>query len=160
MSLCKATATLIFAVLFATTVLAGAAIVDYPSGYRSWQHVKSAIIQPGHPVADPFEGIHHIYANDKAMRGLTDGDYEDGAVFVFDLLAYEEKDNAIVERARKRVDVMQRDANRFVDTDGWGYDSFVGDSSTEQFDQDVVTACYACHIPAKDSGFVYSSYRK
>ena len=48
--------------------------VDYPSNYRSWQHVKSMIIQPGHALEDPFGGIHHIYANSKAMSGLTSGE--------------------------------------------------------------------------------------
>ena len=24
--------------------------VDYPAGYRSWQHVKTMIIQPGHAL--------------------------------------------------------------------------------------------------------------
>ncbi len=59
------------------------ASVDYPSGYRTWQHVKSMIIQPGHPLEDPFGGIHHIYANAKAISGLSSGQYEDGAVFGF-----------------------------------------------------------------------------
>lgn len=26
--------------------------VPYPEGYRTWSHVKSMIIQPGHPLAD------------------------------------------------------------------------------------------------------------
>ena len=133
--------------------------VDYPSGYRSWQHVKSMIIQPGHPLEDPFGGIHHIYANSKAMSGLTGGQYEDRAVFVFDLLDYDDSENTIVEAARKRIDVMQYDSQQFSETGGWGFESFVGDSRTERVEQDVVTACFNCHIPAKESNYVYSQYR-
>jgi len=134
-------------------------LVDYPSDYRSWQHVKSMIIQPGHALENPFGGIHHIYANSKAMSGLASGQYEDGAGFVFDLLNYDNSDNAIVETARKRIDVMQYDSEQFSETGGWGYETFVGDSTTERMDQDVVTACYNCHIAAKETNYVYSQYR-
>lgn len=133
--------------------------VDYPSGYRSWQHVKSMIIQPGHPLEDPFSGIHHVYANDKAMSGLGNSRYTDGAVFVFDLLDYDNSNNLIVETQRKRIDVMQYDSRLFSETGGWGYDTFVGDSRTERMKQDVVVACYNCHLAAKDSNYVYSQYR-
>ena len=133
--------------------------VDYPSGYRSWQHVKSMVIQPGHALEDPFAGIHHIYANSKAMGGLTGGQYEDGAVFVFDLLDYDDSNNTIVETDRKRLDVMQYDSKQFSETGGWGYDTFVGDSKTERLDQDVVAACYACHTGVKTSNYVFSQYR-
>ena len=134
-------------------------VVDYPAGYRSWQHVKSMIIQPGHALEDSFGGIHHIYANSKAMIGLADGQYKDGAVFVFDLLDYDDSEYTIVEAARKRLDVMQYGSEQFLETGGWGFESFVGDSRTERVEQDVVTACFNCHIPAKESNYVYSQYR-
>ncbi len=133
--------------------------VHYPSDYRSWQHVKSMIIQPGHPLEGPFGGIHHIYANSRAMSGLTGGQYKDGAVFVFDLLDYNDSENTIVEAARKRIDVMQYDSQQFAATSGWGFASFVGDSRTERVKQDVVMACYNCHKAAKESSYVYSQYR-
>ncbi len=132
--------------------------VAYPSGYRAWQHVKSMIIQPGHPLEDPFGGIHHVYANSSAMGGLSDGRYADGAVFVFDLLNYAEADNVIVEQNRKRIDVMQYDSKRFTETGGWGYETFAG-GSTERLDQDVTVACHACHTGAKATNFVFSQYR-
>jgi hypothetical protein len=133
--------------------------VNYPLNYRSWQHVKSMIIKPGHPLEDPFGGIHHIYANGKAMSGLNGGEYEDGAVFVFDLLGYDDENQLIVETKRIRIDVMQYDQQRFSVTGGWGFESFVGDSSSERVDQDVVLNCFNCHLPAKDSSYVYSKYR-
>ncbi len=133
--------------------------VDYPSDYRSWQHVKSMVIQPGHALENPFGGIHHIYANSRAMKGLTSGQYEDGAVFVFDLLDYDDSNKMIVESDRKRLDVMQYDSEQFAETGGWGYDTFVGDSATERLDQDVVVACHACHTSVKASNYVFSQYR-
>lgn len=132
--------------------------VAYPEGFRSWQHVKSMIIQPEHPLSDPFGGIHHVYANKKAMAGLNSGHYDDGAVFVFDLLNYDASNGAIVETDRKRIDVMQLDSKRFAETGGWGYETFRGDS-TDRLEQDVVSACYNCHVGAKASNYVYSQYR-
>lgn len=133
--------------------------VNFPLDYRSWQHVKSMIIQPGHALEDPFGGIHHIYANSKAIDGMSSGQYETGAVFVFDLLDYDESNKMIVEAARKRRDVMQYDSKKFSETGGWGYDTFVGDSTTQRWEQDVITACFACHTGAKASNYVFSQYR-
>ena len=48
---------------------AGTAAVAYPDGYRQWTHVKSMQIHPGHPLYDAFGGVHHLYANERAMRG-------------------------------------------------------------------------------------------
>lgn len=154
-------AVLVFASAAATAIVAGDdATVDYPVGYRTWQHVKSMIIQPGHALEQPFGGIHHIYANAKAMEGLTSGNYAEGAIFVFDLLAYEQASLTIVEKDRKRIDVMQFDPARFANTGGWGYDTFVRDSTSERLAQDVVEACYTCHQAAKESNYVFSRYRR
>ena len=132
---------------------------DYPAGYRLWQHTKSMIIEPDHPLADPFAGIHHIYANPEAMRGLDTGTFTDGAVFVFDLLSYEVGDAVVVESDRKRLDVMQYDRKRFAATGGWGFSTFIGDSRTRRIKQDVTTACFGCHASAAESNHVFSRYR-
>ncbi len=150
----------VLAVAIGATVIGMPAAVEYPSGYRSWQHVKSMIIQPGHPLEDPFGGIHHIYANPKALDGLRSGNYESGAVFVFDLLDFTDRDRTIVEGERKRIDVMQYDPDRFSGTGGWGFDTFVGNSKSERVDQNVVNACFDCHQSAAKSNYVFSQYRQ
>ncbi len=62
------------------------AVVDYPEGYRAWPHVKSMVLQQGHPLFDTFGGLHHIYANAKALEAMKAGKpYPEGAVLVFDL---------------------------------------------------------------------------
>ena len=86
----KLTITAAFVIAIGANAVGDSAGVDYPTGYRSWQHVKSMIIQPGHPLENPFGGIHHVYGNSKAMSGLISGKYEEGAYFVFDLLNYDE----------------------------------------------------------------------
>jgi hypothetical protein len=149
----------VLAAAWGSTAISDNAGVDYPSDYRSWQHVKTMIIQPGHALEDPFGGIHHVYANSKAMRGLSSGQYEDGAVFVFDLLGYDNSDKVIVETGRKRLDVMQYDSKQFSETGRWGFDTFVGDSPTERLVQDVAVSCFGCHTSAEASNYVFSQYR-
>lgn len=134
--------------------------VPYPAGYRDWHHVKSMVIQPSHPLENPFEGIHHVYANDLAVQGLKQGDYPDGAVLVFDLLQYEEADHALTEGPRKLVGVMVRDQDRYASTGGWGYEGFAGDSHTERLTDDGGKSCYGCHSPQSADQYVFSKLRK
>ncbi len=37
---------------------------------------------------------------------------------------------------------------QYSETGGRGYDSFVGDGRTERVEQDVVMACFNCHLRA------------
>ncbi|MFQ5584297.1 MAG: cytochrome P460 family protein, partial [Calditrichia bacterium] len=61
--------------------------IAYPEGYRDWTHVKSMVLQPGHALYESFGGIHHIYANETALKAMKSGkSYPDGSVIVFDLL--------------------------------------------------------------------------
>ncbi len=130
--------------------------IAYPENYRDWRHVKSMVILPGHSLADPFEGIHHIYANDKALRGYASGAFPDGAVIVFDLLKTQEGGNALQEGDRKLIGVMARDGAAFVKTGGWGFEAFAGDSKTERLVKDSGQSCYACHTAQEKSQYVYS----
>lgn len=153
--------TLAFAALLSAVASAQQASVAYPEGYRGWQHVKSMVINVGHPLYDAFGGVHHIYANKPAMQGYKSGKWPDGAVIVFDLLEAKAADNAVTEGNRKVVGVMRRDAKKFAATGGWGYEGFKGDSRTDRaVGTNAATACHQCHIAQKDAGFVYSKWRQ
>ena len=145
----------------ALVALAGdAAPVPYPEGYRHWMHVKSMVIQPGHPLHEAFGGIHHLYANKKAEKGYRSGQFPDGAVIVFDLLEAKSADNTVQEGARKVVGVMHRDAKRYATTGGWGYEGFKGDSKSERaVGANAATACYTCHAAAKQKNDIFSTLR-
>lgn len=138
----------------------GKARVKYPEGYRDWTHVKSMVIQEGHPLHEAFGGVHHVYANDKALRALRQGkgEYPKGAVFVFDLLEAKSDGNAVVEGPRKVLGVMERDATRFAATGGWGFEGFKGDSRERAVTD--MRACFDCHAPQKARGYVFSEFRK
>jgi len=133
--------------------------VAYPEDYRSWTHVKSMVINADHGLADPFEGIHHVYANDKALDGLIGGTYRDGAVLVFDLLSQEVGGGAIQEGERKFIGVMQFNAKEYGHTGGWGFEAFAGNSTTQRVVDDGGISCFGCHVAVKDAGYVFTQYR-
>ena len=103
----------------AIAVVEGQSEVPYPTGYRDWSHIKSMVIEEGHPLFEAFGGIHHIYANDEAVTGYQDGRFPDGAVIAFDLLEAVRADNAVTEGARKVLGVMHKDSERYPATGGW-----------------------------------------
>jgi hypothetical protein len=135
--------------------------VPYPEGYRDWRHVKSMVIQEGHPLHAAFGGIHHLYANRKALDGYRSGRFPDGAVIVFDLLEAQAGGNAIAEGSRKVVGVMHKDAKRFAATGGWGFEGFKGNSQTERaVGANAAKACFECHTSQKQRDYVFSSPRE
>lgn len=148
-----------------TLVISGLAFseegsIAYPEDYRQWSHIKTMLIEPGHQLENPFQGIHHIYANQEAYKGLESGEYPDGSILVFDLLNYIEKDKTIQEGERKLVGVMVKDAKKYAETGGWGFEGFAGNSRTDRLVSDGGTSCFGCHAPQKAGDFVYSKLRK
>jgi hypothetical protein len=153
----RAIATIASLVLAAAATSADAPQVAYPDGYRSWQHVKSMLIEPGHPLYESFGGLHHIYANEAAMRGYRGGRFADGSVIVFDLLEAVRADHAVTTGKRKVLGVMEKNARRFASTGGWGFEGFKGDSRTERaVGANAAQACFACHTARKQSDYVFS----
>jgi Cytochrome P460 len=140
---------------------ADTAPVPYPGGYRQWTHVKSMTINQGHALYDAFGGIHHLYANKKAEQGYKTGRFPDGSIIAFDLLEAKAADNTVQEGARKVLGVMHKDARKYKDTGGWGFEGFKGDSTTERaVGKNAAAACFQCHTAQKSHDFVFSTFRK
>jgi len=133
--------------------------VEYPDNFRDWYHVKSMVLYSDHALADPFEGIHHIYANNTALEGYKTGQFADGSVIVFDLFNSNEGGGALQEGDRKLTGVMVKDSKNFSVTGGWGFEGFAGDSTDKRLVADGGAGCFACHEPVKDSGYVFSKLR-
>lgn len=134
--------------------------VPYPEGYRDWHHVKSMVIEEGHPLHASFGGIHHLYANKEAMEGYKSGRFPDGAVIIFDLFEALRADHAVTEGAHKVVGVMHKDAKKFAETGGWGFEGFGGGDPTQRVVRsEAKNACFSCHAPLKDRDYVFSSLR-
>jgi hypothetical protein len=100
-------------------------------------------------------GIQHVYANAEALQGLKTGEFADGATFVVDRFGYKEADNHTITQAdRKVVAVMVRDAQRYPETGGWGFQAFKGGDPNQKVVKDGGKACFTCHIPHADNSFV------
>ncbi|MFM1896168.1 MAG: hypothetical protein RLZZ385_1242 [Pseudomonadota bacterium] len=134
--------------------------VPYPEDYRGWHHVKSMVIEAGHPLFGAFGGIHHIYANERALSGYRSERFPDGSVIVFDLLESLQDGNAITEGQRKVLGVMHKDSRRFADTGGWGFEGFGGgDPGNRVVGDSAASACFACHQPQAVQDFTFSRLR-
>jgi hypothetical protein len=136
-----------------------AAAIAYPEGYRDWTHVKSALMSPHHASFGAMGGFHHIYANEKAMTGYRSGDFPQGSIIVFDWLQMTQNEGMFLEGARRQIDVMVKDAQRFAATGGWGFERFAGDSRTELAATPSRSQCFACHENLKKNDLVLSAYR-
>jgi hypothetical protein len=133
--------------------------VSYPKDYRNWTHVKTLTLFEGHPLANPFKGIHHVYANKKGVAGIKQGKYQDGAVIVFDLLENITSDNASAEGDRILLGVMVKDKKRFAETGGWGFEAWAESSTDKRLTNDGGRSCFECHTSQKDKDYVFSQWR-
>jgi hypothetical protein len=139
-----------------------AAPVAYPKGYRDWTHVKSMVIfDSKHPLYNAFGGIHHIYADAKAINALkSNKPFENGSTMVFDLLEAKESGGTYTEGKRKFIGVMVWDAKKYAKTQNWGWQVFANDTQKPSLaklsDQ---KACATCHLEVKAKHFVFTEYR-
>jgi hypothetical protein len=136
------------------------ATVPYPSDYRKWVHVKSTLITSNHRSFATNGGLHHFYANEKALQGYQTGKFADGSVLVDDALDMNDKDGVMSEGSRRRVAVMVKDATRYAETGGWGFEIFPGDKTTGSLTAQAKGTCFACHGKQKDRDSVFSEFRR
>ncbi len=133
----------------------------FPKEFRKWVHVKSVLVGPQSPAFATEGGIHHIYANEKALAGYDSGKFPDGSVIVYDLLETKEVAGNTVEGQTRRVDVMVKQSERYASTGGWEFMSFSGDDQTNG---KLTTArhatCAGCHAHRKDHDSVFSEFHK
>lgn len=149
---------LIMALSAGTSASQAADAVSFPEGYRQWAHVKTLTLHKGHPLENPFRGIHHVYANTGALEGLRSGHYPDGAVLVFDLFHAVTRDKATSEGKRKLVGVMRKESRHYASTGGWGFEAFAA-NGTSRLTKDGGQSCFGCHTSQKGTDYVFSKWR-
>lgn len=132
---------------------------QYPDTFRRWVHVGTGVILPGGSIPANEQGMHHVFANQKAVEGYTSGDFADGSVVVYELRDVQQKNGVIFEGERKRVDVMIKDSSKYKTTGGWKFERFMGDQRTEDAVHDSGATCFQCHAKATAHGFVFSQLR-
>jgi len=135
-------------------------LLGYPNGYRQWTHVKSMHIRSGHPLHHLFGGVHHIYANKPALEGYKRGKFGNGATLVLDLLEARDDGFAVSEGPRKLVAVMHKDAKKYPQTGGWGFEAWRADNRKDRIvGKDAAGQCFECHAQRQKNDYVFSSYR-
>ena len=96
--------------------------------------VKSLVVGPAHASFPNRGGLHHYYANDKAVAGYRTGTFPDGAIVVDEAVFTKEGEGRatglLLEGERRFLDVMVKDAERYKSTGGWGYEHFDRDDQT------------------------------
>ena len=159
-------ASLLFTLIKAPAVRADEESVVYPEGYRSWTFLHGSLVPGGFPgfakspcVKPCTNGIFYFYANDLAMKGLRTGSYADGAIIAEEMLEYLVGDKGSGEEGRRVLTaVMVKDSRRFTATGGWGFGKFDEGSKNNTLDAKAQQACFQCHIPRKDQGYVFTQY--
>jgi hypothetical protein len=111
---------------------------------------------PGGPIPESEQGMHHIFANQKAIDGYSSGDFPDGSIIVYELREAQQKNGVIFEGERRRVDVMIRDSSLYKRSGGWRFERFMGNDQSQDAVHDSGTSCFECHTNAKSHGFVFS----
>lgn len=131
--------------------------MQFPEGFRRWVHVGTGVILAGpNPMLKSEEGMHHIFANAKAVEGYASGDFPDGSVIVYELREAQQKNGVIFEGDRRRVDVMIKDPTLYGTTGGWRFERFWNNDQAQNAVRDAGASCFACHANAKAHGFVFS----
>lgn len=134
---------------------------SFPKEFRKWAHVKSELVGPQSGAFATEGGIHHIYANDRALEGYDSGKFPDGSVIVYDLLETKEVAGNTIEGQTRRVDVMVKQNDRYSSTGGWEFMSFTGNDQTNgKLTAARQATCAGCHAHRKDHDSVFSEFRK
>ena len=130
--------------------------IAFPDGYRIWFHHHTTVDLTGH-APEGNVGIQSVYANKLAVEGLKSGTFANGATFVVDRFKYtEDANHSLSQDGRKVVAVMVRDAQRYTETGGWGFQAYKGGDPKMLAVKDGGTACFACHIPHADNNFLFT----
>ena len=136
--------------------LYGSEAVQYPDGFRRWVHVGTGVITTASPLPEGERGMHHIFANEKAIEGYASGNFADGSIIVYELREAQQQKGIIFEGDRRRVDVMIKDSNQYRDTGGWRFERFLGNEQEQDAVHDSGNSCFACQMGADKHGFVFS----
>ena len=133
----------------------------FPREFRKWAHVKSVLVGPQSAAFATEGGIHHIYANQKALEGYETGKFPDGSMIVYDLLETKEVAGNTIEGHTRRIDVMVKESERSRATAGWKFMSFPGGNPADgKLSAERQAACAACHAKRNDHDSVFSEFRK
>lgn len=132
--------------------------IPFPTGYRSWNHVKTMVIfSKEHKLFEQFGGLHSVYVNGAGLTALQQGKgFPEGSVLVFDLHDIRTVQGAIETRDRKFIGVMRKNSKAYPGTGGWGFELFRGYQEVGSLRD--MKACFDCHAERKAKDYVFSDW--
>jgi hypothetical protein len=138
--------------MLASSITAWASEEALPKDLDSYTYTGSFVIPD---KSSPLFGFFHYSMNETGLAAFKKGGpYPDGAIIVGKV--YEVVTSPVggmVEGKRLRYSYMRKDQSA-KETGGWIFAAFSRDGKFVQ--KDVKTACFACHLAARDSGYVFS----
>src|SRR5580704_14413092 len=130
-----------------------------PTGYRSWFHVNTLVIDKASPLFEAMGGMHNVYINSTGEPALKKGaSYPDKTVLLVDLHEFTVADGSYVEGPRKATAIMLKDKKKYASTGGWGFQAWAGGDPAKPLVTDPVKQCFECHQPKKDQDYAFSTY--
>jgi hypothetical protein len=124
--------------------------------------VKSLIVGPEHETFAKRGGIHHYYANGKAVAGYRAGVFPDGSIVVDEAVWTKDGEGRtkglVFEGERRFLDVMVKDSGRYGSTGGWGYEHFEANDTAGRLSAIDQATCSACHAKSQ-TDHVFSRMR-
>lgn len=113
------------------------------------------------------DGFHHVYTQPEAIDAFrATGAFPDGTVLVKELRDHARGsyttggDVASATRATRWFLMVKDRRNRYPGDplwqEGWGWALFEADAPGENVARSFAADCQACHIPARDSDWVYT----
>lgn len=143
-------------------------LISRPENFRqNWVHLGSWFVKDDQHASGP--GVHDVYAPARDVAAFRkDGEWQDGATLVKTVSGIE-RQTLTTGKAQWAGDVgvwfvMIRDRkNRFPDNEawgeGWGWALFKSDTPdknlTSTWKGQGLNNCFGCHVPAKQSEWVY-----
>ncbi len=141
--------------------------ISIPEDYRSWAFLGSWHIAPEEGTGDMAgaAGFHNVYMQQSAVEAYRKtGRFPDGAVLVKELLKTE-TGNLTTGEASWATEVegwfimVKDDKGRFPENPlwggGWGWALFNSKDPRKTVTRNWRTDCLGCHVPAKQTDWVY-----
>lgn len=138
--------------------------ISFPENFRtSMVHIGSWFVPDG-----GASGFHDVYTEKESVEHYKKtGKFPDGATIVKELRASEAGDFSTGQGVNhstsviKQWFVMIKDSEgRFKENtiwgDGWGWALFKPDDINTNLSRSYKTDCLACHVPAKDTDWIYT----
>ena len=132
-----------------------------PAGFQHWYLANSMLVTKEPNKFGLITGVHVIYVNPAGFARFKRGGstpYPDGTILVDDVREFSMDDGAYQEGARKFIPVMVKNSKKYASTGGWGFQAWANGDPTKPVVNDSMKQCYGCHMPNKESDYLFSTY--